>query len=96
MRSPGSQPYSQCGGDVDGSGGERGRFTVTNYDDRVSCTYCGGDIEDNFSTCGLAAALFLFPLGQLLPSWLPPLLQCGPLSLVEDLHYCALIGPELP
>ena len=22
--------------------------------------------------------------------------QCGPLSLVEDLHYCALIGRELP
>ena len=22
--------------------------------------------------------------------------QTGPLSLVEDQHYCALIGPELP
>ena len=25
-----------------------------------------------------------------------PSLQTGPLSLVEDLHYCALIGRELP
>ena len=34
------------------------------FDPRTSCTYCGGDIEDNFSSCGLAAALLLFPLGQ--------------------------------
>merc|ERR1719270_1443855 len=28
-----------------------------------NCTYCGGDIEDNFSSCGLAAAILLFPIG---------------------------------
>ena len=31
---------------------------------RNSCTYCGGDIEDNFSSCGLTAAVFLFPIGR--------------------------------
>ena len=30
-----------------------------------NCTYCGGDIEDNFSSCGLAAAILLFPIGEL-------------------------------
>ena len=30
----------------------------------TNCTYCGGDIEDNFSRCGLAAAILLFPIGE--------------------------------
>ena len=32
---------------------------------RNNCTYCGGDIEDNFSRCGLASAILLFPIGNL-------------------------------
>ena len=31
----------------------------------TNCTYCGGDIEDNFSRCGLAAAILLFPIGEI-------------------------------
>ena len=31
---------------------------------RSNCTYCGGDIEDNFSSFGLAAAILLFPIGM--------------------------------
>ena len=39
----------------------------------------------------------LQPPGPLhIPARSARLLQCGPLSLVEDLHYCALIGRVLP
>ena len=30
---------------------------------RRQCTYCGGDVEDTFSTAGILAACFLFPIG---------------------------------
>ena len=32
---------------------------------RHQCTYCGGDVEDTFSTAGILAACFLFPIGEL-------------------------------
>ena len=28
------------------------------------CTYCGGDVENTFSTSGILAACFLFPIGH--------------------------------
>ena len=31
---------------------------------RQQCTYCGGDVEDTFSTSGILAACFLFPIGH--------------------------------
>ena len=30
---------------------------------RNNCTYCGGGIEDNYPPAGIAAAIFLFPIG---------------------------------
>merc|ERR1712088_963152 len=30
---------------------------------RVQCTYCGADTEDNFTPCGIAIAIFCFPIG---------------------------------
>ena len=31
---------------------------------RVQCTYCGADTEDNFTSCGIAIAIFCFPIGS--------------------------------
>ena len=31
---------------------------------RHQCTYCGGDVESTFSTTGILAACFLFPIGN--------------------------------
>ena len=33
---------------------------------RAACTYCGGDVEDNFTRAGLLSACCLFPVGILL------------------------------
>ena len=34
-----------------------------NFNCSHCCTYCGGDVEDVFSTCGIISAFLLFPLG---------------------------------
>ena len=31
---------------------------------RNNCTYCGGDVEDEFTNAGLLTACLLFPLGD--------------------------------
>ena len=31
---------------------------------RNNCTYCGGDVEDEFTNAGLITACLLFPLGD--------------------------------
>ena len=40
------------------------RYSLTVHIPRQKCTYCGGDVEDTFSTAGLLAACFFFPLGD--------------------------------
>ena len=31
---------------------------------RAACTYCGGDVEDEFTNGGLLSACLLFPIGN--------------------------------
>ena len=55
---------------------------------RVQCTYCGADTEDNFTPCGIAIAIFCFPIGLFIRHLI---FRCHQFSIMQYRHRHILI-----